>query len=408
MQLRNIHQHGRQANVSILMALMLVTILGCVAFAVDIGYIALSRTELQSAADSAALAGAAKLVDQNLLKLTNQATAIDTAMANARTEAKAYSVSNRAGGKLVGLLDNTSNSSTGDIVCGTLANPADRTTSLVATTPGVGPVPNAVQVRVRRDTTGNGSLSLFFARVLGVSSANLQAQSTAGYEGQVKGFKIQTPGYTTCKLLPFALDITVWNDVVAGIGNDDFSRTASTGAVSSGSDGIKECKLYPLSNGGGESGMTGTAALPPGNFGTVDIGATNNSTADLNRQILYGPNASDLAYFPNSTVQIDPSTGTLLLEGDTGVSAGCKDELETIIGQARIIPLYSAVSGNGNNARYTIVAFAGIVITEVQLTGSLSDKHITIQPCFCVDANAVGGGSSNSSYYIYKPLGLLR
>src|SRR5262249_8418840 len=144
-----------------------------------------------------------------------------------------------------------------------------------------------------------------------------------------------------------------------------------------------------------------------GNFGTVDLGAANNSTADLARQILYGVNADDLSHFANNTIQLDPATGTLNLQGDTGVSAGVKDELTSIIGQPRIIPLYSTVSGPGNNANYPIVGFAGITITEVVLTGSLSSKHITIQPCYVIEPNAISGGSG-TSWFVVRPLALTR
>jgi Flp pilus assembly protein TadG len=393
----------RRGSVLPLTAILLVFLIALVALAVDLGWIMAVDTQMQSAADSAALAGAAKLLDQSYLDGTqNTGTASNSAMSNARTAAQAFAHANSAGGLALTLDGNTSNASTGDIVCGYMANSSDQSSDMAATVAGVGPYPNCVQVTVHRDGTRNGSLGLFFAPVLGIRSFDLQAQATASYEGNIRGFKIHTPGVSTVKLLPFALDVNVWNNVVAGSGPDNFTRSTS-GTVSSGSDGIHECKLYPLSNGNG----SGNSGLPPGNFGTVDLGAPNNSTSDLSRQIRNGLNATDLSYFPNSTIQLDPTTNTLLLNGDTGVSAGCKDDLAAIIGQPRIIPLYSSVSGPGNNATYTIVGFAGITICEVVLTGSLSSKHITIQPCWCIDANALGGGTAPSSYVV-KPLALVR
>jgi hypothetical protein len=302
-------------------------------------------------------------------------------------------------------------------VCGYLANPQDQTQAFNYTQ-----FPNSVRVCLRRDSVQNGSLSMFFARFLGIASEDLTATATATYQGCITGFQIITPGSANPKLLPFALDVVTWDNapgrpwydssrppgVVQGNGPDTFTRDPQTGAVTAGSDGIHECKLYPLSNGSNGNGNNG--GLPPGNFGTVDIGAPNNSTADISRQILYGPNATDMAYFPNSTPQLDTtkSPPSLILQGDTGVSAGFKDELASIIGQPRIIPLYLSVSGNGNNSRYTIVAFAGITITEVVLTGSLKDKHLTIQPCFVIDGTAKAGSQSYTSTFIYRPLSLTR
>ena len=160
-----------------------------------------------------------------------------------------------------------------------------------------------------------------------------------------------------------------------------------------GSDNIREVKLFPIGVG-------------PGNYGTVDIGNSNNSTADLSRQIVHGPNQADLAYFPNSTLELGLD-GTLVLEGDTGISAGIKDELTAIKGQPRIIPLYGTVSGNGNNARFTIVGFAGVTILDVQLTGPLRDRSITIQPAFVIDRSAVDSGEDGlTSRFIRSPVSL--
>jgi Flp pilus assembly protein TadG len=394
---------SRRGSVLPLTAILVVFLFALVALAVDLGWIMAVDTQMQSAADAAALAGAAKLLDNTALQGTpNTGNASDTAMANARASAQTFAHKNSAGNVALTLDANTSNATDGDIVCGYLANPSDQSATMTPTTPGAGPYPNSVQVTVHRDATRNGSLALFFAPVLGIRTFDLQATSTASYEGGIRGFRLHAPGTTTIKLLPFALDVNVWNAVVAGTGADNFTRSSS-GAVSSGGDGIPETKLYPLSNGNG----TGNSGLPPGNFGTIDLGAPNNSTADLSRQIRQGVNATDLSYFPNNTIQLDSTTGTLDLNGDTGVSAGCKDDLISIIGQSRIIPLYSRVSGPGNNATYTICGFAGITITEVVLTGSLTDKHITIQPCWCVEPNALSGGP-NTSTFVVKPLALTR
>ena len=114
--------------------------------------------------------------------------------------------------------------------------------------------------------------------------------------------------------------------MLSGGGTDDYSWNSTTKTISSGSDGVREVNLYPQGTGS------------PGNRGTVDIGSSNNSTADIARQILYGANAADLAQMPNGQIALN-SEGTLELNGDTGISAGVKDELAAIKGQPRVIPL---------------------------------------------------------------------
>ena len=151
--------------------------------------------------------------------------------------------------------------------------------------------------------------------------------------------------------------------------------------------------------------------ITPGNFGTVDIGRHNNSTADISRQILNGPNQADFDAMGGS-VAIPPG-GTLWLQGDTGISAGFKDELAAIRGQTRLIPIYNTTSDEhptrqGNNTRYPIKMFVGVTILDVRLTGG--NKQLTIQPEYCVEPTAVPGasGGSMSTQFVLRPLGLTR
>ena len=63
--------------------------------------------------------------------------------------------------------------------------------------------------------------------------------------------------------------------------DDDWTWDQDTLSVRSGPDGKYEVNLYPQGTGS------------PGNRGTVDIGSSNNSTADIARQILYGVTPAD-------------------------------------------------------------------------------------------------------------------
>ena len=197
---------------------------------------------MQNAADAAALAAASQLLDPSILAGTpSQDTAINTAMTSVRAQAKAFALTNPCFKSALALDGNTSNATGGDIVCGYMANPYDRSQAIAPTDPAVGPAPNCVQVRIHHDGIRNGSLSLFFAKVLGTSSADLQATATASYQANISGFKISAPGYTNVKLLPFTLDINVWNAVVwaraptvsheparASNGSDGFTSVSST------------------------------------------------------------------------------------------------------------------------------------------------------------------------------------
>ena len=364
-----------------LCAALLAVLTGMLAFAVDLGYIAIVRGQMQNAADAAALAATSQLLDRGILQGdTTQASALIVAEEQGRRFAAA-----NEGGRVPLTLGS------GDIVYGRIEDPRNPQSPFVT---NVRPY-NSAQVTVQRSQSRNGELGLFFATIFGTRSLPLSAKATATYEGNVNGFKFNT-NYPNqkCLLLPYTLDVKLWDAAVgtAGTGTDAWTCDPTTRAVTAGKDRIKEVKLFP------------TKGNAPGNFGTVDIGAANNSTADISRQIRNGPNAADFAAM-GGTVALD-ANGELVLEGDTGISAGVKDDFLSIVGQPRIIPLYSKVTGNGNNSRYTIVRWVGCVVLDVQLTGG--NKYITIQPEFAVDSTAIGGGPASGNSFAMKPLQLSR
>ncbi len=85
-----------------------------------------------------------------------------------------------------------------------------------------------------------------------------------------------------------------------------------------------------------------------------------------------------------------------------------KDELAAVIGEPRVIPFFSQVTGAGNNAEYAIVQFAGVRITDVKLTGKMSDKHVTIQPANLVVNGGIPASGDVTSRFIDSPVWLVR
>lgn len=370
----------RRGTIAVLTAVMLVVLLGMVAFAVDIGYLVLARSELQRSADSAALASAWELIDPELLTSGGNTTAV---VASAKSTASQFAGFNDVLHQGPAVPDTS-------IIVGHLDNLFDAQATI--DTSGTFP-PNVVQVRVERTTSQNGRVPFFLASLLGVDDAAAQAVSTAALLTHVNGFRTPSDG-GNLGILPFALDIDTWNDLLNDIGSDNWSWDEETGQVVSGSDGILEMNLYPQGTGS------------PGNRGTVDIGSSNNSTADIARQIVDGVTPQDLAHHGGS-LELDEN-GVLLLNGDTGISAGVKDELLSIKGEPRIIPIFEQVNGPGNNAMYTITKFIGIRIVDVKLTGSMSSKRLLVQPAQVIMEGGIPGTATESSYYIYSPTFLIR
>ena len=159
-RLRNRHPAARRGAVVPLIALMLVPFTGLVAFAIDIAWIVQSRSDLQSAADAAALAGAEQLmngyVQYSLPGQTLKTSILTTAETSAKTYAKNFASYNTAGGVSSLTLNDA------DIEFGY----TDASNNYTAA-PGYTGYPNTIKVTMRLDSSANGSLKLFFAPIFG-------------------------------------------------------------------------------------------------------------------------------------------------------------------------------------------------------------------------------------------------
>jgi Flp pilus assembly protein TadG len=351
---------------------------------------------------------------------------------------------------------------------------------------------NSAQITARRDNQGNGTLPLLFGGITGWNNIAVTATATATYEDNIRGFQIFPNGPSTSKLLPFAMDVNTFGAMAAGLSSIDLykynpnlpvppntyaSRVSfadlsiptllanSSSALSIllnpslynfnpnqlqaplnpaltallPGDGIKESLLVPLVIPDISLNLLGIQIpllnlgqpVSVGNFGTIYIGSTTGSDATFLRQVTYGPDQADFAAMGGSFML--GSDGTLVVPGNTGLTATIKTLLLSIKGQPRVIPLYQSVSspgllsgilGGGNNINYTIVGFGGIVILDVldipsinfPLLGGSTPVGIKlfIQPEFVIDATAVGGGfgltgsNSSTSRFVYRPIALTR
>lgn len=375
-------QLRRRGNVAVLCAFLMVGLMAMIAFAIDLGYIFVARDQIQRAADASAMAATWELIDQDGPQGDGDVLQM---MANANSVAREYAAYNE-------VLTSAPKLGNSDVAVGYIDNPFDPTCPLTFIGDGH---PNAVRVRVRRTSAQNGQIPLFFARTLGIDSTSSQAEATAVLINSIGGWRMPSDG-TNLQILPFALDEGTWRGLVdSGIGNDQWKWDPETKKVVPGIDKIKEVNLYPQGTGS------------PGNRGTVDFGGSNNSTNDIARQIVHGISKEDLQHFENHEIKFDDN-GKLYLNGDTGISAGVKDELASIIGKPRVIPIFRAVEGPGNNATYTIVEFAGVRVMDVKLTGSMSSKRVIIQPCNIVAKGGIASPEQQTSTFVYSPVWLVR
>ncbi|MCE5303511.1 MAG: VWA domain-containing protein [Planctomycetaceae bacterium] len=138
----------RRGAIAVLALVFMVVILGMVAFVVDVGYLALTRTRLQAAADAGALAGAAT---------------INLPRAEMEAEAKSIASQNMSGQPVL----NSSDIEYGVWDAGAYTFAPSSSAA------------NAVRVTVRTSENNGGATPLFFARIFGLTSVDQSATAIA-------------------------------------------------------------------------------------------------------------------------------------------------------------------------------------------------------------------------------------
>lgn len=400
---RSIRRRGdqRRGAIAVLAAVLMMVMLGMVAFAVDMGYLAMARTEAQRTADATAHAAVmefAKTGDINDASFAAQDVAAD------------FTSQNPVLGDVAVVTNDV------DVIVGRYEF-GSGSSELHFDDPSTY---NAIQVHIRRTEEQNGAVDLFFGSVFNHSEQDVQAQATAAIIRNVGGFRIPNSGQNV-PMIPITLKEEYWeraqngdsssgdddgdddddddddngngngnggggNGNDGGNGGDNYSYDPDSQTVSEGSDGVEEIILFPNNTGSS------------GNLGTVNIGASNNSTKRLRNQIRDGLSKSDLDYHGGKLAL--NGSGELTLSGDPGLSASIQSELKAIVGQTRVIPLYRSVTGPGNNAQYKIVKFVTVRIMSANLSGN--NKAIFVQPATLSYEGAIHTSTADASEGVFS------
>jgi Flp pilus assembly protein TadG len=364
---------SRRAVAAVLFGLSLPVIIGMTSLAVDVAMIAVARGQLRVAADAAALAAAPQLASENRVR---GATNVMAEIVGANNQAYAFARSNRVLNDVPVLWTNTSNTPGQDILVGYLdwQNPGATLDSSVGSTANY----NSVQVTLKRDAQHGGAVPTIFASLMGFKGSSVAVSSTATCQNfAVAGVK--SDGSSNLNLLPIVLEKSNWLAMMGGLTVDQYAYNTTTGAVTMGSDGVAESQLYPVKNGS------------PGNWGTINVGVSNNSTSILSSQIQYGITPQQVATVPGGVIALDSSLSppSYTFSGNPGISAGIKSALNAIIGKPVLVPIYDLNGGNGNNAWYRVIAFQPSRVLSVNFQGS--NKYVIIQPCLLDDSNVIKG-----------------
>lgn len=377
LQYRQKWQSNRTGGILVLAAFMLVIVFAFAAFTVEYGMIAVTQGQLQNASDAASHAAMLEYArsigpDAEISNDEGEDAARESAVDMINRFRTGNAASTHADAEM-------------DVRFGTRTW-SEGANSWVEDWSSDGPF-NMVEVTPRKVKERNTELPMTFGRVLGVDGHELERSSVAAVVA-ADGFKMRENAGQWIGILPIAVDLGTWEKLVnANTGgsttgfSDNYSYEGGT-SIDTGSDGIRELNIYPDLN----------TSLPPGNRGTVDLGSPNNSTNDLKRQIVSGLNSFDLSFFPNGEIHASTEK-PLLLNGDPGISAGIENSLQSIIGQSRAIPIFTQVTGPGNNATYTVVKFVGVRILHVNLSGGPKKRSLMVQPATFESPHIIRGTS---------------
>lgn len=367
----------RRGSVKVLVLILMVPLFAFAALGVDVGWITMTRSQLQNAADASATAGASQLIDLYADYYQSGQSEKVELVAKGTETAQNWSVAlagqNSAGGiSSLGLAQQ-------DIEVGFLDKEG-------VFKKGVSEYPNTVKVRVRRDASSNSPLNLFFAPVLGRRNTSLNAYASATvYSGLIEsfdpeGFCIELyeeygDGYG-CTLLPVALDVNVWRQFVDG------ERVANVGKGKDNnlSDSLK---IYP------------SPQTAPGNVGLLCIGPPTNQGKRYSDWILNGPSPEDIEYLADNDCFPVNEESPKAWQASPGLRSSLAKDFEMIVGQPRLLPLfkprsikpYQGASGAGGNATYEIVGFAGVVLSSVEGRGG--NLSICVKPAEVFDPTAI-------------------
>jgi hypothetical protein len=328
------HRSQRTGTIAVAAAILMPVFIGMLAFGIDCGYLLKERSGLQRAADAAVLAAVRDLVpddfgDQDLDKV--------------RATIRQFAASNVTNIGNFTVLDS-------DIEIGRY-DPETIYSGVTLLDDGV---LDTVRVKLRRDSAANSPVSLFFTGIFGIVDSDVSATATA----VLQKASILEPG---AGVLPFSIPQAPWDATSLG----------------------ESWSVY-----GDGRMLDGSGDLIPGNWGTLNLSTSANSTATINDQVLNGLQQVHLDglysedRIPHST-HID-STQDFNANGDQGLSGGIKQSIQEIHGETRLIPIYDAVTAQGSILEFHVTGWAVCRVVDSSWHGQ-QNTYVEIRKSFTYD-----------------------
>lgn len=271
---------------TIIVAGLMVVLLGFAALAVDVGALYAEKAQLQNGADAAALAIATDCANG--------------ACGNSSATANSFANSN------------ANDSSSGS----TVAFPTSTTVRVVT--------------NARDQSSGANSFSLYFARVLGMDTATVDATAEASWGA---------PSAATT--LPWTVSECVFKKYLSAT---QLASLNSTGNFS-GDPIPTHVTLRYDTNAPTIGGCVAQNGYQPGGFGWLDTNSGCSTNISISAVVMGQPGN----HFPNG--------------------GSCDSVLSHIMDEPALIPLFKTAAQNGNKTKYTLIGFAAFQVTGYKFDG---------------------------------------
>jgi len=379
--IRRLSTWTRRGLASSLLLVSLVLTLGLLGLAIELALVQHVQVQLQNSCDAAALAGAPDLFDRSVLypgQKPNPQADIDRAFATARQ----WAAENVAAGDLVRLGEQQAFTAE-DLTAGWLAEPLNRRDPMIEW-PHTKQV-NTLRVHAERSYRRGNPVRMIMARLAGLGSADVEAESWATIDPRVFGFRPEIDG--TIPVMPLSMpahgDSVGWYEqatqtAVAGT-TDRFTWDEHTGLVTEKPDGIPEVEVtFQLDK--QESSAPPTTVL-------LWIGAAPaaNEHRAL-RQCREGITQADLVDY-HEELALDEDL-SLWIPGTGQMSAELVECLKDLTGASRVWPLFNSLEEQSDPLRCQLRSFGagGIVDVRADDRGLI---QVRIQPTVLVASTAM-------------------
>lgn len=369
--------HTRRGTVAPLLVFSLTTLLACFAFAVNKSWLWTVREDVKLSADAAALAAAATLVDDDLIR--NDVALLPALLQRAAETARNYGAINPVRSAPLLLLENPDNAVSGDVVFGVVSLPRAGDFTPVPALSTADPAhaqTNSVIITGRQVRSRANAPGMIFGVFAAQGAADVVVTSSATLDRGVRGFR---PTLGPTPLAPVALlsgaapqsfESQVENG--AGLDMQRFDRDAGAFVSDPAGDGVREFPVaYP----------TDPAHLATASAAIVFVGTSDFD--QLSQLLINGVTRDDLNDFGRQLVL--PETGGRTMAGldvgppgDSPQIIALYQALEQLRQSAavRIWPTYSTAAAG----QVTVTGFVAARVVSVTPPAANQPLQFTVQP----------------------------